>query len=261
MITIEEKQKQFDILKTSILNCRQCDLALTRTNALPGDGNLEARLMFVAQAPGEREDQEACLFIGPSGQIFDQLIKKAGLSRSSIYLTNLLKCTLPKCRKPKTEEISACQTFLKQEIDLIDPDIIVPLGFYASRSLLHLNDLTSPQDKKDFEQYMGQLFWSGKKKVYPLPHPTSILHTPENKPLAEHLYVKLNVLSQVCKWYPLCPMKRLFKKGAIKESWIQLYCTGDWGSCTRYALEARGEYHPDWMLPDGTLDENLKKWL
>ncbi len=256
-----EKQKRFGALKSLITNCRQCDLASTRTHALPGAGNLEARLLLVAQAPGEKEDQEASLFIGPSGQIFDQLIEKAGLSRSSIYLTNLLKCTLPKCRRPKIEEILACQPFLEQEIDLVDPDILVPLGFYATRTLMNLNDLTPPQAKKDSKQFFGQLFWNGKKKVFPLPHPSSILYSPDYKPLAEQLYAKLNVLFSPCKWFPLCPIKRLFEKGAISESWIQLYCTGDWGSCTRYAMEAKGQYHPDWMLPDGTLDEDLKKWL
>jgi DNA polymerase len=217
--------------------------------------------MLVAQAPGEQEDQEAALFIGPSGPIFDALLAKAGLERSSIFVTNLLKCTLPRCRRPKRKEIEACQPFLEQEISLVDPDVLVPLGFYATSSLMQRNNLTPPKGRKDSTNFFGHLFWNGHKKVYPLPHPSSLLYNPDYRPLAETLYAKLKVLSRQCQWYPLCPMKRLFEKGALNESWIQLYCTGDWSACTRFALEAKGQYHPDWMLPDGTLDTDLKTWL
>jgi len=61
-----------------------------------------------------------------------------------------------------------------------------------------------------------------------------------------------------CKWFPVCPMKRYYEKGMIDEKWIKNYCHGDWSTCVRYKMEARGEYHPDWMLPDGTIDEGLK---
>jgi len=62
-----------------------------------------------------------------------------------------------------------------------------------------------------------------------------------------------------CKWFLVCPMKRFFEKGQLKKKWIDLYCRGDWKSCTRYQMEENGEYHPDCMLPDGTTDKKLKQ--
>jgi len=62
-----------------------------------------------------------------------------------------------------------------------------------------------------------------------------------------------------CKWYPLCPMRRFYKKGLLSKSWIDTYCKGDWHQCVRYHMEEQGKYHPDWMLPDGTRDEALKE--
>jgi len=60
-----------------------------------------------------------------------------------------------------------------------------------------------------------------------------------------------------CKWFFLCPMKRFYEEGRLDKKWIELYCKGDWESCTRYKMEERGESHPDWMLPDGTIDKKL----
>lgn len=62
-----------------------------------------------------------------------------------------------------------------------------------------------------------------------------------------------------CKWFPVCPMKRYYEKGKIDEKWIKNYCKGDWSNCVRFKKEERGEYHPDWMLPDGTIDDSLKE--
>ncbi len=61
-----------------------------------------------------------------------------------------------------------------------------------------------------------------------------------------------------CKWYPVCPMKQYYEQGRLPEYWIKKYCKGEWNICIRYHMEERGEYHPDWMMPDGSLDENLK---
>lgn len=62
-----------------------------------------------------------------------------------------------------------------------------------------------------------------------------------------------------CKWFPVCPMKRFYETGKLEKHWLDCYCKGNWKACVRYKMEEKGEYHPDWMLPDGTLDETLKK--
>jgi DNA polymerase len=214
--------------------------------------------MIVAQAPGDQEDLEQQHFIGPSGHIFDQLLSHAGVSREDLFLTNLLKCRLPKNRRPKQREIEACLPFLQEEVDIVDPEILVPLGFYATRSVLFLNTIQFPKAKSDSAQFFGILFWQGQKKVYPLPHPAALLYKPSYQPKAEEQYAKLKVLATLCKWYRLCPMRRFYEQGKLDRSWIELYCTGDWSRCVRFEKEELGINHPDWMLPDGTLDATLR---
>jgi uracil-DNA glycosylase family 4 len=133
---MENKKKEVDRLNQSIKTCKKCRLHLTRTNALCGEGDLNARLMLIAQAPGDIEDREGRMFIGPSGKILDELLNEAGINRNEIYMTNLIKCRLPKNRRPKQSEIESCGCFLEEEIKLIGSDVIIPLGYYSSRYIL-----------------------------------------------------------------------------------------------------------------------------
>ena len=87
----------------------------TRTNVLCGEGNLYAELMLIAQAPGEQEDKEDKMFIGPSGKVLDGLLKSIRIDRKEIFMTNLIKCMLPKNREPKTDEIATCSQYLDRE--------------------------------------------------------------------------------------------------------------------------------------------------
>ena len=253
-----DKNHRLAHLARRVHQCTKCALALTRTQALPGAGDTNARLMIVAQAPGDQEDRTGHLFIGPSGQVFDQFLEHAGLSRQSLFVTNLLKCRLPKCRRPKQREITACLPYLQEEMAIVAPDILVPLGFYAMRSVMHLSALQPPQARADSPQFFGRLYWQGSFKIYPLPHPASLLYNPAYRPRAQEMYATLGILARPCRWYSLCPMKRFFEAGHVDRRWIELYCTGDWSRCVRFQQEEQGIPHPDWMLPDGSLDQDLK---
>jgi len=254
---VPEKEKQLSQLISRLQYCHSCELARSRNNVLPGAGNLQARLMLIAQAPGDREDSEGRLFIGPSGQVLNRLLKQAGLSWGDLFLTNLLKCRLPRSRRPKQREIEACLPYLEEEVQIIDPEILVPLGFYATRSVMLLNNLTPPQSKASSSDFFGQLFWQERRKVFPLPHPSAMLYKPSLEKGAKQLYGKLRILSRVCHWYQMCPIRRFYEKDLLDKSWIEMYCRGDWSRCVRFQKEEQGIYHPDWMLPDGSLDENL----
>ncbi|MFP3869896.1 MAG: uracil-DNA glycosylase, partial [Syntrophobacteria bacterium] len=127
------RQEAFDELKKNIAGCKRCRLHLSRTHALRGEGNLHPRLMLIAQAPGDKEDREGKMFIGPSGKVLNELLTEAGISRDEVYMTNLIKCRLPKDRRPKQDEIQACSLFLAREIALVTPQFLVPLGYYATR--------------------------------------------------------------------------------------------------------------------------------
>jgi len=105
-------------------------------NAICREGNLNAKIILIAQAPGEKEDKEnkeGRMFIGPSEKVLDELLNTAGIKRDEIYMTNLIKCMLSKCKKPKQDEIEACSYYLNEEIKLVNPEILVPLGYHATR--------------------------------------------------------------------------------------------------------------------------------
>jgi len=245
-------------LNKRVKECKKCRLSETRINAIRGEGNLNARVMLIAQAPGENEDREGRMFVGPSGKVLDELLKSQGISRQQIYMTNLIKCMLPKYRKPKQDEIQACSYYLNEEIKLINPEILVPLGYYATSYVFQKYDISLPS-KKEFSSVYGKLFLAKDMKILPLPHPAVLLYNPDLRQDLIKSYRKLRILSKDCKWYPLCPMKRFYEKGILDKKWIELYCKGDWESCVRYQMEEKGEFHPDWMLPDGTIDEKLHK--
>ena len=245
-------------LNKRIKECKKCRLSETRMSAICGEGNLNAKIMLIAQAPGEKEDKEGKMFIGPSGKVLDELLSKAGIRRDEIYMTNLIKCMLPKYRKPKEDEIKACSYYLDEEIKLINPKILVPLGYYATCYIFQRYNLQLPS-KAEFSSVYGKLFLAKDKKILPLPHPANLLYNPDFKQDLIKSYRKLQVLSKDCKWYPVCPMKRFYEGGKLDKKWIELYCNGDWESCIRYQMEEGGKPHPDWMLPDGTLDEKLHK--
>ncbi len=161
--------------KKELQNCKLCELYKTRVNALIGEGNLQADIMLIAQAPGELEDKADKMFIGPSGLILDKLMVHAGIERSQIYLTNLLKCILPQNRRPKQKEIMACSKYLDMEIEEIDPEVIVPLGYYATKYMFEKNGFKE-FSKKEFPELIGKIFVIEKYKIFPLSHPASLLY-------------------------------------------------------------------------------------
>jgi len=245
-------------LKDKIKHCNKCSLSEKRKNALPGEGNPEARVMLVAQAPGEKEDEEGRMFVGPTGKVLDELFGELGIERSSLYLTNLIKCMLPNYRKPRQEEIDTCSEYLDREIELVDPEIISPLGYYSTQYIC--NKYNYPvSDKKEYQKNLyGKLFLAQGKKIYPLIHPTALVFDTTDKKKIKRDYSKLKFLLSECKWYTVCPMKRSYENGILDRKWVELYCKGDWKSCIRYEMEEKGEFHPDSMLPDGSIDPKLK---
>jgi len=257
MVQVERTmQLEIQDLNTEIRRCNKCRLAETWIHALCGEGNLDARLMLIAQAPGENEDREGTMFIGPSGKVLDELLKISDIDRKELYMTNLVKCMLPKYRKPKQEEIDMCSNYLDREIKVIDPEILVPLGHYATTYFFKKHSFPLPS-KQEFYTVYGRLFLSGNRKILPLQHPAAVLYNPSIKEVLVKNYHKLKVLSKDCKWYQACPMKRFYEAGILNREWVELYCKGDWECCTRYEMEESGKPHSDWLLPDGTIDERL----
>lgn len=174
-----EKQDSFHILNYQIRACDRCRLSATRRHALVGEGDLESAIMFVALSPGVKEDIQNKMFVGPSGQVFNKLLSLVGIDRKKVFMTNLVKCMLPQNRKPKMDEIDSCSTFLDEELLINQPDVIVPLGYYAARAVLakYHADYSLLQ-KNTIKINFGELLSFGDQIIYPLPHPASLLYNP-----------------------------------------------------------------------------------
>ncbi len=193
---IKQKQIALNKLNNRIKGCSNCRLSLTRRNIICGEGNPDARLMLIAMSPGEHEDRECKMFIGPSGKILDKLLDIAVISRDSIYMTNLVKCKLPKNRKPKQDEIEACSHFLDKEIAILSAKIIVPLGYYATRYILKKYAYNYPSARANYHALYGKLILVNEQKIFPLPHPASLLYNPSYTEATAIQYHKLQSLSQ-----------------------------------------------------------------
>jgi DNA polymerase len=170
-------------LNQEIRRCNKCKLAETRTNALCGEGNLRARLMLIAQAPGENEDRQGKMFIGPSGKVLDEILAIIHLDRKEIYMTNLIKCVLPKNRRPRSEEIEIRSLFLDREIEVINPRMLVALGYYATRYIFKKYAIALPS-KREFHGVCGKLLAASDKAILPLQHPATLLY---NKSIKEEM--------------------------------------------------------------------------
>ena len=123
-------------LRTEALVCTACRLSEGRTQVVFGDGNPEADVVFVGEAPGQHEDEQGVPFVGRSGQLLDQLLGEIGLERADVYIANVVKCRPPSNRDPRPDEIEACKGYLSEQLKLIDPRVVVTLGNFSSKLLL-----------------------------------------------------------------------------------------------------------------------------
>ena len=191
------KNAGISALNKEITKCQKCRLSETRINPLCGEGNTNTNAIFIAQAPGEKEDKEGRMFIGPSGKVLDKLFIKSGIKRNGIYMTNLIKCMLPKNRKPKQDEIKICSNYLNEEIKLINPKIIVPLGYYAIKYIFEKYNISFPS-KENFYKICGNQIIIKNKIIFPLQHPASVLYDNSREDEMIKNYKKLKLLIDDC---------------------------------------------------------------
>ncbi|CDI05823.1 uracil-DNA glycosylase [Candidatus Nitrosotenuis uzonensis] len=134
-------------VRLKVISCTRCDLCKTRTNAVPGKGSVNAKVMFVGEAPGRTEDQRGEPFVGAAGKKLTLMLEKHGISRDSIYITNVVKCRPPNNRVPSDSERKACMEYLQSEIEIINPKIVCVLGNTASNSILGQSEITKNHGK------------------------------------------------------------------------------------------------------------------
>lgn len=168
--------KSLEELRAAIGDCERCKLCSGRTNLVFGVGNPKAKLMFVGEGPGRDEDLQGEPFVGRAGQLLTDIITKGmGLKREDVYIANVVKCRPPENRNPEPDEVAACEPFLKKQIDLIRPKIIVGLGKFAVQTLL--------QSKVPITKVRGNWHSYHGIKLMPTFHPAYLLRNPADKKL------------------------------------------------------------------------------
>ena len=165
---------EWEALRQRCLNCRACGLCETRTNVVFGVGDPNAEVLFVGEAPGEREDALGEPFVGRAGQLLDDMLAMIGLDRSRIYITNSIKCRPPQNRDPLNTEKDACAPFLQRQLQLMQPKIIVCLGRVSAMEMI----------KPDFKitQEHGQFFEKNGVLMTAIYHPAALLRDSDKKP-------------------------------------------------------------------------------
>lgn len=132
-------QAQWQDLAHRVKNCQACPLAKSRTQTVFGVGDHQADLVVVGEAPGYHEDQQGEPFVGRAGQLLDEILRAVGLGREQIYIANVLKCRPPNNRDPQMEEVTQCTPYLKHQLELLAPKLIVAVGRHAAHFLLDSN--------------------------------------------------------------------------------------------------------------------------
>jgi uracil-DNA glycosylase family 4 len=154
--------------------CMRCKLAtLGRTQVVFGVGNADADLMFVGEAPGADEDIQGIPFVGRAGQLLTKMIEAINLRRDDVYIANVIKCRPPGNRNPEPDEIATCEPFLFQQIQAINPRVIVALGSFAAKTLL--------RSEESISRLRGRIYDFRGAKLIPTFHPSFLLRSPDRK--------------------------------------------------------------------------------
>ena len=164
--------QSWEELEKSIENCNKCKLCSKRKNIVLGTGNKNADIMFIGEGPGADEDEQGILFVGKAGKLMDMALEGLGIEKESIYFANIIKCRPPENRNPEDDEVNACLDYLRNQVLLVKPKIIVLLGSVALKNILG----------KDYGITDSRGKWVEKKGIMYLPtwHPAALLRD-ENK--------------------------------------------------------------------------------
>jgi DNA polymerase len=183
-VTDEERAsaEELERVAAEVRVCPKCELARTRTKAVPGEGPPKARVMLIGEGPGWHEDQQGRPFVGNAGKFLNELLGKAGLRREDVFVTNVVKCRPPGNRDPMPDEIAACATYLERQIAAIDPDVVVTLGRFSMARWF-------PGER--ISRIHGQPKRDGRRLIVPMYHPAAALHQGALRGAIEEDFAKL----------------------------------------------------------------------
>jgi DNA polymerase len=176
-------KEEFDVLVNEILICKKCRLYQNRNRAVPGEGNINTKIIFIGEAPGSKEDESGRPFVGPAGKLLTILIESIGLKREDVYITNVIKCRPPGNRDPMDDEIVTCLPYLRRQLILIRPKIIVTLGRFAARVILDLAGIKFSSITREHGNINIATIEGFRTIVIPTFHPAAALYNPKIKQL------------------------------------------------------------------------------
>ena len=187
---------QWEALREECLNCHACELSKTRTQVVFGVGDPEAEVLFIGEAPGKNEDEQGEPFVGRGGKLLDEMLAMIGLRREYIYITNSVKCRPPENRDPLNTEKDACRGYLRRQVKLMRPKIIVCLGRISAMEMIK-PDFKITQEHGLFFEKKGVLMTA----IY---HPAALLRDTDKKPEAFEDLKKLQMkIQEICTHTPL----------------------------------------------------------
>ncbi len=165
---------ELEKLRGECLGCRRCGLCETRTNVVFGVGPEDAKVMFIGEGPGENEDLQGEPFVGRAGKLLDDMLELIDLDRGKVYIANMVKCRPPRNRDPLPTEQEACAPWLKRQLEIINPGLIVCLGRIAAMRFI----------RSDFKISREHGVWFEKdgRRVMALYHPAALLRAPRTRP-------------------------------------------------------------------------------
>jgi uracil-DNA glycosylase family 4 len=177
MATPAQRREALKTVWHEAKDCTRCPLAETRTTVVFGNGDADADLMFVGEAPGANEDREGLPFVGQAGKLLDKLLAEIGLDRRQVFVANVLKCRPPGNRDPQPGEIESCEPYLFQQVELIEPLVVCTLGNFSTKLLRG--------DSTGITRLHGQAevrtIGSRAVRLFPLFHPAAALYTPRTQ--------------------------------------------------------------------------------
>jgi DNA polymerase len=182
-MTSQNHKDSLEKIAEDVRGCPLCKLARTRKNAVPGEGQISAKIMFIGEAPGRNEDEKGKPFVGAAGRILDNLLRKAGIERSQVFITNIVKCRPPNNRVPEEDELIACRPYLDRQIALIKPKVICILGRTAYSSILGGSSISANR---------GKIIERSGQKYFSTFHPAAVIY---NKSLRSTLEADLKKLA------------------------------------------------------------------
>jgi DNA polymerase len=169
-------------VRTGILNCTSCRLWETRSRAVPGDGFANARIFVVGEAPGFQEEIQGRPFVGKSGKFLMELFASIGIVRRDMYVANRVNCRPPDNRDPLPDELEACRHWVFDQLNLIDPKVIVTCGRFSMKLFFPSSSITDLH---------GKARWDGKRLYFPSLHPAAALYRPELRSVIQEDFYKL----------------------------------------------------------------------